>query len=175
MVEIHRLRDGLDLWFAATNRDHVSVRRILDPIKRGGPFALILPAVRSEDELEYAKQIVVTSANIRLSPSTSWNPPCHLAGCAFGETHRWMDSTLARIRTLNAGHELVIAASNLLKVIWLQFAAYIVGQRRVKRCEAPDCARYMDVTGSKRPGARRFHPQCEERFKKQRYRKRKEV
>jgi hypothetical protein len=69
--------------------------------------------------------------------------------------------------------ELVVTSNNLGKVLWLQFAGAVAGQRKVKRCEAPDCGRYMDVTESMRPGARRMHESCMERLKKQRYRDKK--
>lgn len=42
--------------------------------------------------------------------------------------------------------------------------------RDLKRCEAPDCGQYIDLSDSPRPGARRFHKACEERMRKRRQR-----
>jgi hypothetical protein len=84
------------------------------------------------------------------------------------------DDTRAALRRSKGGELfLVTESSTLLKTLWLQFAASVVGQRKVKKCAAPDCGLYMDVTTSKHPAARRMHPHCEERLKKRRYRGRK--
>lgn len=72
-----------------------------------------------------------------------------------------------------------LTPDRLLSEIWLQFSEAIIGERKIRRCEAPDCRKWMDVTSARpgrksaRPGARRMHLHCAERLRKRRKRKRK--
>ena len=177
-IEVNRLKAALDLWYGAASKNVAWVRRFLDPIgpnrKKGNPWLLDLPMVRNDDPLELAQAIVISTLNIRLTPATGFDHACFVPGCGFPGGQKWTDSTYAYVRK-SRGHqpELVLASSNLVKALWLQFASAVAGQRKVKKCEAPDCGRYMDVSISPRPGACRMHPRCEERLKKKRYRDRK--
>ncbi len=50
----------------------------------------------------------------------------------------------------------VIHAKNLLAAIWYQFYCYLVGEKKVVRCQV--CKRWMDVTHSRRN--KRMHSRC---------------
>jgi hypothetical protein len=169
-IEIFRLKDALDLWFAAETGDRPWIRHFL-----AHRNLLDYPPIRIENPIEYAREIVIQTANVRLLP-TNWNElPCLFPGCKDrGGAGMQTDDTRAALRRSKGGELfLVTESSSLLKTLWLQFAASVTGQRKVKKCAAPDCGQYMDVTASKRPAARQMHPNCEERVKKQRYRRRK--
>lgn len=174
-LEIRRVKDALDLWWLVQGNDLRAVRRFLEPIgpnrKKGATWALALPTVHVDDPLEKALRILINTINMQLSPAIRWDQACLLPDCNFSGFHPWTDSTYAYVRRLPGRQPvLVTASSNLIKAIWLQFATAVAGQKRVKKCAAPDCGRYMDVTSSPRPGACRMHPHCEERLKKKRYR-----
>ena len=174
-IHLRRFKTALDLWYCAKARDRFGVRRILEPLqpnrKHEEPFLLHCPPFPVSDPMRFAREIVVNTINWELAPAAHNDPACSAPGCTYrGYSGMWGDFTRAALMSNNDRLDLRIASNNLLKTLWLQFAASVAGQRKVKQCEAPDCGRYMDVTNSKRPGARRMHPKCEERIKKRRHR-----
>jgi hypothetical protein len=180
-LEIRRLRDPLDLWYFAKDGDRPGVRRFLKgPGARGESKLRRMvhyPPFMIDDPIQYAKAIVIHTVNVELSPVIHHEPDCCFPLCSYKRAlPTGGDDTRAYLRaSKDRDPDLLIASSNLLRTLWLQFAASIAGQRKVKKCEAPDCGLYMDVTTSKHPAARRMHSQCEERLKKRRYRQRTQV
>jgi len=176
-IEIDRLRTAIDLWFAAKIGDKPGIHRLLQARRKTGkPWILVSPLScmpELKDELELAKMTVIVTVSAALRQKAEEDTPCMFPGCGSrgGSARSGHDYTTAWLRpSKGRDADLVVVPSNLIKAIWLQFAAVVAGQRKLKKCEAPDCARYMDVTGSPRPGACRMHSSCEERWRKRRYR-----
>jgi hypothetical protein len=173
--EAQRLRDTLNLWDAYRKKNHQWIRRFLEPVFSGQRrWSLNRPVKCPEDPIQCAEKVIITTVSMSLSPCDRWEPPCCFPGCGYTDGQVRTDSTYACLQSVEGGSpEFVVGSSNLSKTLWLQAAGAVAGQRKVKKCEAPDCGRYMDVTSSSRPGGRRMHESCSERLKKQRYRKKK--
>ena len=181
MCELVTFQQAIELWYRAREGDARWIRRFCDPLYRQGSFPedsdaawLDLPITFPQNPLTLAREIVVTTINRKLSPKIKYQAECVKPGCGFKRMGRLGSSTRGTLRQTNNGSvDLVIVSNDLITTVWLQFATGVSGRRRVKKCEAPDCGAYMDVTDSPRPGARRMHKHCEERLKKRRYRENK--
>jgi hypothetical protein len=178
-LEIRRFKIVHDLWFSAKSLKGLSItRKLLEQIpkrKTAEPWVVVVPEFASENSpQQVAKEIVVTTINAGLTPGfEQGNWDCLFPGCgARGPGARpFHDYTRAFLRASKLGlPDVVVVPTNLIKALWLQCASMVAGQRRVTKCEAPDCGRYMDVTTSPHPGACRMHSWCAERWRKRRYR-----
>ena len=166
--QLRRFRKALELWEQAKLRDVRSINRFLEAVRKPGANWLVQPPIFEwpEDPILFARAVVRETVNYELSATAP--PASSCAVCALRSTPMLTSFTKAQVRK---DFSLAIVSSDLLKTVWLQLAEYIAGQRLLKKCEAQDCPRkYMDVTDSKRPGARRMHDTCEERLRKQNYR-----
>jgi len=175
--------ETLDLWFRANMGDSKYVRHRCRPLYDWRPgdtwiFAMHPTGYREyhADPIELARRVVILTTNQRLSATLRPRPDCRLPGCTFqGHVPDFTSHTRATLRANKKGVNLVVTSTDLLTTVWLQFAAYIAGERKLKKCAAPDCPHpYMDVTDSPRPAAKRMHRRCEERLRKRRYRQRKQ-
>jgi len=177
--ELTIFQHAIELWYRVRERDTRWVRRFCDPLYRQDSEAewpLAVPPTPSQNPnpLALARAIVVQTINQKLSPEIRYQGTCAKAGCSFRRAGHLGSSTRGTLRAAKNGTvDLVILSNDLITTVWLQFATGVSGRRRVKKCEAPDCGAYMDVTDSPRPGAKRMHKRCEERLKKRRYRENK--
>jgi hypothetical protein len=177
-IQLARFQQTLDLWVRADNSQWV--RRYCRPLYDRKPSETWLLATTPgtaqllENPPALARQVVVNTVNTMLSASLRNFPACALPGCmAPTESPDFSRHTRATLRATRKGsYDLAVTSADLLTTVWLQFAAYIAGERLLKKCEAPDCGLYMDVTDSPRPGAKKMHSRCEERLRKRRYRER---
>ena len=185
-LELQKFYDTFMLWEwvkGATERDVQRVRTYCEPFyqpKPGTCWRLAWPPnIHSllSKPLSLAERVITLTINAQLAPELRATGKCEFPRCGFAPD--WPDfssQTRAILRGGDGRLQLAMVSTDLLKTVWLQLAAYVAGQRKAKKCEAPDCGLLMDVTDSPRPGARRMHPKCEERLRKRRYRdnKRKE-
>jgi hypothetical protein len=161
-LTIGTLKAATDLWFSALHRDRFEVERLCRVVKKSwdvrAPGVLVWPGEEYKDDFfGFARAAVISTVNRELNTGDIYN--------------RENDAVHTLVGATKAGAVLRMIPTNLRKALWLQFTSYIVGDRTVKRCEAPDCPMpLMDVTNSKRPGARRMHEQCQERMRKRRWR-----
>jgi hypothetical protein len=63
-----------------------------------------------------------------------------------------------------------LRAHRLIGALWLQFSELIAGERTIRRCEAPDCGKWMDISDVARKGSKRMHDRCSLRLRMRRYR-----
>lgn len=162
--EIKRFRAVRELWYS-TQCSISEVRAQLRNLPKrdtgnpNDPWILVWEWAESNDPIERAMQIITHTINAGLtaseSPGVKWAP---------------LDSTRAFLRLAHKRYDLVVVPTTLIKALWLQTAAMVTGQRIVKKCQAPDCQGYFDVTKSEHPAARKMHPHCSERIRKRRYR-----
>ena len=177
-LEITRFRAVRDLWYASKCGTSFARRQLATVPQRrpNEPWILVVPPERGLKAIDRAREIAIATVNAGLTPGfeAGFNNArdCRFPGCGGGGTRQWHDYTRPFVReSVHGALDLVIVPRNLIKALWLQAAAMVTGQRIVKKCEAPDCGRYMDVTSSARPSARRMHPWCSERLRKREYRK----
>lgn len=174
--EIGQIKTTLDLLYAAENQDKSVAQKLLSPltskIKPSVASPLRRPRFLTGNLIDDAYAVVVETINLGICPVYRFDRDCHIPGCGFKECEKWADTTYAQVRRTNGRREIVLVQSSLITTLWLQLATFVVGQRKLKKCEAPDCDQYMDVTDSPRPASRRMHAHCEERIKKKRYRER---
>jgi hypothetical protein len=169
------------LWLQVESGSLAAVRRYLASTHLGNiatPLVMADPRLK-RDSLRLARHSVVEAINRELAPATVapiGEHRCFLPGCKWSGPRPSVRADVA-VR-LAWKHDAVggerpefsIQPDTLLGTVWLQFARYVCGERRVIRCEA--CGRLMDVTDSPRPGARRMHPECSNRICQQRFRER---
>ena len=183
--EICRHRTVQELWHAANDPKGLALTmRFLEQIPKlnaewprqynSQPLIVVRKPARTDNVIELARDIVVCTINAALTPNIDRSARCVFPGCGVSEVQEGLDYTEAvlRQRVSDRQLELVVTPTNLKKALWLQVAGMVAGQRVVKKCQAPDCGGYMDVTTSQHPGARRMHPWCAERLRKRRYRQR---
>lgn len=177
-------RMAFNLWEKARLGSAYGVRRYLSSTYLGmiaAPLVMADPRLK-RDTLRLARHTVVEEINRHLSPATVnpiGNHRCFQPGCkwsgprpsvrAFSVVRlAWKDDAKGSERP-----EFSIQSDALLGTVWLQFAKYVCGERRLVRCEA--CGKLMDVTDSARPGARRMHSECSNRICQQRFRERRKA
>jgi hypothetical protein len=195
--EINRMKAAMDLWYSEPLGE---IRRLLKLASQayyttatppGWEPTLIDPRPRTwidrkaghakeeRNPRAFAREVVLATANSALMPETM-DPPCRLCGGHSGSAQE----NAALTMVINPDKpELSVIPANLLKALWLQFAVGITNQKNVKKCAAPDCGKYMNVSDPQiaedgedtkaRPGARRMHLQCARRWKQRRYRDKK--
>lgn len=179
-LELTVFQQAIELWYRVREGDARWIRKFCDQLYRSfdqdsdADWSLAVPLTLPQNPLALAREIVVATINQKLSPEIRYQAECAKPGCSFRRRGHLGSSTRGRLRAADNGTvDLVILSNDLITTVWLQFATGVSGRRRVKKCEAPDCGAYMDVTDSPRPGARRMHKHCEERLKKRRYRENK--
>lgn len=59
--------------------------------------------------------------------------------------------------------------TNLLSAIWFRLSEIVTGERLIRRCEAPDCLKLMDVTDNR--SHKRMHDRCSLRLRMQKFRR----
>jgi len=171
LLEISTFQAVVDLWYQAQNGTRQSARQELaDALKRAPTPRLSYPPTGITDPIELARAIVIETINKNLAPHQHPIAPCHLSICK-GLSRPWVDATQAQLRGGRGrmAPDLVIISTNLIKTLWMQFATVVAERRKLIRCEAEDCSRFLDVTHSQHPKARRMHPHCAERVRKRRY------
>jgi hypothetical protein len=170
--ELQRFKATFTLWNQIEHREIGNIRRFVEKQKKalthpGDPVRLQLPIRWPMDPLEFARAMVLRTINFGIAPELTAGETCKLSECGFVSHNDNYSYPSAVVLERNGSLDLVVTGSDLKKTAWLQLAELVCGQRKIKKCEAPDCQLYMDVTGSKRPGARRMHRTCEERLRKQ--------
>lgn len=182
LSELRKFRDTVDLWHCLKDGRKADIQRVrtyCEPLyhwKPGSSWSLAYsPVFHSllDKPLLLAKRVVLHTINSQLVPVLTVEHKCWLPKCGFTPGPDISSQTSGMLRADGGRIQLMIVSSDLLKSVWLQLAAYVAGQRKAKKCEAPDCGLLMDVTDSPRPGAKRMHQRCEERLRKQRYRENK--
>jgi hypothetical protein len=183
--EITRHKLVQELWQASQERKNPArVQRLINAIPainetwshKNKRRLLAVPVEEIKDPFALARDIAILTINSALSCEFYPESNCTWPGCGARPHRSYHDFTQALLRY--DGHsrpELVVIPSNLSKALWLQSAGMVAAQRIVKKCEAPDCGRYMDVTMSQHPSACRMHSWCAERLRKRRYRARQKL
>jgi hypothetical protein len=175
-IELTRFQLAVTVWYRIKDRNLKWIKRFLEPLQKPGAAWLLQPPHGADwnKPLDFARSMILRTINHQLAGGTNAGRKCAVLGCGFTSPPHSHSHTRALVRPGRRElPELTIVSTDLLKAIWLQFAEDVCGQRKMKRCAARDCGKYMDVTKSERPGARRMHSRCEERIRKQNYRKRK--
>jgi hypothetical protein len=180
--EFHR---AFDLWEAASEVDRHRAKELMTlPVQEPGDPRPFLPEVYSltdersfaRDPLSVAKKVVVLWINRNLMPQRNVSTrECRVPGCKELKFYNrlrvtpWVQYTLeVRESRRMVFVELRVKPTSLLSAIWLQFAEYVAGSRKIRRCEA--CNQYMDVTDCARPGAKRMHERCSHAARVRRWR-----
>jgi hypothetical protein len=177
LLEIAAFRAVLDLWNQAQNGTPRSIRQQIEAVRNRAPQPrLAYPPAGLADPAAHARAIVIQTINRHLAWNLHAPVPCHLSRCK-GESRPWEDATEAQLEGGRGGTppDLVVISTNLIKTLWMQLASVVAERRKLKRCEASDCGKYMDVTHSQHPKARRMHKTCAERLRKRRYLKKKKL
>jgi hypothetical protein len=170
------VREVIDLWYESMGDRRKASRRIQSLLKREkmGAFLQFPPPI--DDPIEYARTIALLTINYGLAPVEYHpQPPCGFPKCSSALGVDGADDTRAELQWRpgrTSAPQLAIVSTNLLKNLFVQLASFIEGERKLIRCEAPDCGQYVDVTDSAHPNARRMHDRCEERLRKRRSRER---
>jgi hypothetical protein len=178
--EIQLFQSCFDLWEAAVAGDMKRIRHLFQTVSLEISSAVKLaePPIR-RNLVALARYAVVRQVNMRLAAGVTRHPSkaCNIDGCPHQNFRPTVEPhatfTLAfSIDTTGAVQiqPKVAPSFALISSIWFQFANIVTGERRIRRCEAPDCGKWMDVTGCDRPGARRLHPECSRRWRMKRWR-----
>lgn len=185
--EISFFQQTFRLWKIVEGRNRRDLRQFAESSDPLGRFAWLLGAIapdkspfdRKVDLFEIAWRGLIGGVNNALHPDSTINfGPITCVDCGAPLVARQTPEITSHVsfglayRDAKDGPraESKLTPDRLLSAIWLQFSEAIIGERKIKRCEAHDCRKWMDVTNSDRPAARRMHPQCAERVRKQRYR-----
>jgi hypothetical protein len=186
LFEVTLFRAVLDLWDECQHGTSSKVSRVLESALKPKkirwqahewtfrPLDSLPPEAGVDSPIEQAKRIVIYTINKELGPVQHYRLRCALTGCKYDSRWAEVDSTRVELRGGRGQTvpQLVIISENLIKTLWMQLASLVTGNRKLKKCEAPDCRQYIDVTKSGHPKARRMHDSCAERWRKRRYRDR---
>jgi hypothetical protein len=182
-----RFRIAFKLWQATSDRDIRKVKVLMTQAQKEEaerrPLTSEAGLCGADEQLTdpfvAATKVVVYLANCGLRPQeNALGKPCCVPGCTewkidkiFNKTTPWVEPTI-EVREAGKAVTLVLLDKpmSLLAAMWLQFAEFITGKRRVRLCE--ECGEYMDVTSSVRPGAKRIHERCSNNARARRWRHR---
>jgi hypothetical protein len=176
--EAGELRRWFEIWNMIAERKS---RALMQHIRADDYFDEYAERAMEGDRLlSSLRSRVVNRINEKMEPSEYHRPD----GCFLGQCRRnnipgsVISERLGGVRYLleydrkKSGSTVrsQVQAQRLLSAIWLQFAEYVSGSRTIRRCEAPDCQRWMDISDTARKGAKRLHDRCSTRLRMQRYR-----
>jgi hypothetical protein len=168
-IELERINQAMSLLtLVREKKAHLIGKKISELLRRGTPARLYLPPRQSNDPLVAAKQILACTINIMMASHLRFEQNCGV--CENIQPVSNYRHTRAAVRFRGTSLQLKLRSSDLLTTVWLRFADDVCGSPKLKRCEAPDCGLYMNVTDCARPGARRMHNSCRERWAKRRQR-----
>jgi hypothetical protein len=146
-------------------------------------FQRARPRSTSNDLIVEAKLDLLLRINAMLHPQRVYPEPCFRTACKpvgissvrlspFLTYHlNFKDTDGPTLHTTPIVGRLYPTA--LISAIWLQLAEVVTGSRYLRRCEK--CGKWMDITESKRKGAKRMHENCSLALRMARYRHKKQA
>lgn len=163
---------------AAENRAKALIGNLRDKLRR---MNCVQPTSRIVNAVDLASRRLVSVINDHLNPGilTIRSVECLFPGCPFSSRGTTVDlpSTRARIsphvvyhlRVSSSGTaEPKVTPSSLLSAIWLQFSELVAGSRKIRKCDV--CGRWMDISETARPNAKRMHDRCGKTKRQSRWR-----
>jgi hypothetical protein len=125
-----------------------------------------------------AKRLLVDSINQHLRAGVvrhaHFEKPCYIDGCQWHTPPAKITPHVSYELQFDPKRDAIQAKVfpyNLITAVWLQFADLLCGSRKVVRCQL--CGKWMDISETARPTAKRMHDRCSHAERMRRYRENK--